>query len=203
MAGLGKQAKTLSDAQLKVLRHYVEGETAFPTRNTVIVLLSFRAGLRAKEIASVRWRMVVDAEGDLADTLALTNDASKGRSGRVIPLHADLRTALAKLYREERVAGRGQPDDFLIHFTKGATDPVTRSNSCQFLFREWYRRLGFSGASSHSGRRTFITRVARTLSEVGGSLRDVQSLAGHASLATTQLYIAADSQAQRKLIDRL
>jgi integrase len=203
MAGLGKQAKTLSDVQLRTLLRHVEGESAFPTRNAVIVLFSFRAGLRAKEIASVRWRMLVDAEGNLSDTLALTDSASKGKSGRVIPLHADLRTALTKLYREERIAGRGRSDDFLIHFTKGASEPVTRSNSVQFLFRTWFQKLDFTGASSHSGRRTFITRVARRLSEVGGSLRDVQALAGHASIATTQRYIDTNPDAQRKLIDRL
>jgi integrase/recombinase XerD len=73
----------------------------------------------------------------------------------------------------------------------------------QFLFRTWFRKLGFAGASSHSGRRTFITRAARKLSEVGGSLRDVQALAGHSSIATTQRYIDSDPQAQRKLIDRM
>lgn len=80
---------------------------------------------------------------------------------------------------------------------------VLEANSVQFLFRTWFSRLGFAGASSHSGRRSFITRAARTVSEVGGSLRDVQCLAGHSSIATTQRYIDVDPQAQRKLIDRL
>ena len=201
--GLGKQAKTLSDVQLRTLLRHVEAETAFPVRNVAIVLLSFKAGLRAKEIAAVRWRMVADAEGNLTDGLSLTNGASKGRSGRVIPLHAELRAALAKLHDEERLNGRGEANDFIVTFTKGAEGAVTRSNSVQFLFRTWFRKLGFAGASSHSGRRTFITRAARKLSEVGGSLRDVQALAGHSSIATTQRYIDSDPQAQRKLIDRL
>jgi len=203
VTGLGKQAKTISDIQVRTLLRFVETETAFPIRNVVIVLLSFRAGLRAKEIAGVRWRMVADAEGKVTDGLSLTNGASKGRSGRVIPLHAELRPALVALHQHELAQGRGDPDDFLVVFTKGSTDPVTRSNSIQFLFRTWFKKLGFTGASSHSGRRTFITRAARKVSEVGGSLRDVQALAGHSSIATTQRYIDADPQAQRKLIDRL
>ncbi len=68
-------------------------------------------------------------------------------------------------------------------------------------FHRLYQDLGFSGASSHSGRRTFITRIAKKIVEAGGSLRDVQELAGHASLATTQRYIQGDSAAKRHVVD--
>ena len=61
--------------------------------------------------------------------------------------------------------------------------------------------LGFEGASSHSGRRTFITNAAKKITTVGGSLRDVQNLAGHASLQTTQRYIESDEEAKRKIVD--
>ena len=71
----------------------------------------------------------------------------------------------------------------------------------EFVFAGWYRALGFQGCSSHSGRRTFITGAARKISTVGGSLRDVQMLAGHAALSTTQRYIEADVEAQRKVVD--
>lgn len=68
----------------------------------------------------------------------------------------------------------------------------------------WFNRafstLGLSGCSSHSGRRTFITRAARMVHKAGGSLRDVQLLAGHRSIQTTQRYIDGDSDAQRRLI---
>src|SRR4029450_4750412 len=70
--------------------------------------------------------------------------------------------------------------------------------------RLWFHRLSTSlkmdGCSSHSGRRTFITRAARKVSQVGGSLRDVQELAGHTSLAMTQRYIEGDTEAKRKLV---
>ena len=107
------------------------------------------------------------------------------------------------LHAHEAAKGRGRAEDFVVMFAKGSTEAVVRSNSVQFLFREWFRTLGFAGASSHSGRRSFITRAARKISEVGGSLRDVQCLAGHSSIATTQRYIDVDPEAQRKLIDRM
>jgi integrase/recombinase XerD len=56
-------------------------------------------------------------------------------------------------------------------------------------FWHWYRTLGFDGCSSHSGRRTFITNTPRNISRYGGSLHDVQALAGHSSLSMTQAYI--------------
>jgi integrase/recombinase XerC len=70
----------------------------------------------------------------------------------------------------------------------------------QLWFHRLYKSLGLAGCSSHSGRRTFITRAARKVSEAGGSLRDVQQLAGHASLAMTQSYIEGDTAAKRRVV---
>jgi integrase/recombinase XerD len=69
------------------------------------------------------------------------------------------------------------------------------------MFRGWYAALGFEGCSSHSGRRTFITNVARRISTVGGSLRDVQALAGHSSLTTTQRYNEINATATRRVVE--
>ena len=63
-----------------------------------------------------------------------------------------------------------------------------------------FREIGIEGASSHSGRRTFITAAAKKITEAGGSLRDIQELAGHSSLATTQRYIQGDTAAKRNVI---
>lgn len=68
------------------------------------------------------------------------------------------------------------------------------------MFALWYKKLGFSGCSSHSGRRTFITNAARKISSVGGSIKDVQMLARHSSLSMTQRYIEADVDAQKKVV---
>jgi integrase/recombinase XerD len=71
------------------------------------------------------------------------------------------------------------------------------------LFSRWYGELGFVGCSSHSGRRTFITNTAKKISLVGGSMRDIQELAGHSSLAITQRYIEGDERAKQKVVGLL
>ena len=69
------------------------------------------------------------------------------------------------------------------------------------MFQGWYKDLNLIGCSSHSGRRTFITNCSRKISTVGGSLRDVQHLAGHSSLQTTQGYIEGNSLSKTKVVD--
>ena len=80
--------------------------------------------------------------------------------------------------------------------------PMT-AQSIVVWFANAYRLVGLDGCSSHSGRRTFITRAARLAHHAGGSLRDVQLLAGHRSIQTTQRYIDSDTDAQRKLVSRI
>ena len=89
---LTKQAKILSSRQTALLRAYLQ-HTRYPDRNQVILLLSVKAGLRAKEIAALKWDMVTDAEGNLGHAIQLRNEATKGASGRVIPLNRKLRQA--------------------------------------------------------------------------------------------------------------
>jgi integrase/recombinase XerD len=69
------------------------------------------------------------------------------------------------------------------------------------VFASWYKAIGLLGFSSHSGRRTFITNAARKISTVGGSLRDVQMLAGHSPLAVMQRYTDGNSEAKMKAIE--
>src|SRR6266705_2098193 len=87
----GKQAKIVSPTQERAILGYLE-TTRYPHRDCVMFLLSMKAGLRAKEIASLTWAMVTDATGQVGETIHLENRASKGKtSGRTIPLHPDLR----------------------------------------------------------------------------------------------------------------
>jgi integrase/recombinase XerD len=198
--GLGKQAKTLSKGQVDAMLAYL-ATTRHAKRNRLIFLLSMKAGLRAKEIAKLTWWMTNDSQGQIGWEICLLDSASKGKSGRRIPLNEDVRNALIE-YREEALRS-GRPTDM------GPSGPLviqterSQSTSAQAIvnmFQRWYRHLGFVGCSSHSGRRTFITNAARKISTVGGSLKDVQELAGHANLRTTQRYIDANPEAQVRVV---
>lgn len=193
--GLGKQAKALSQNQVKALLHHV-GTLSNGTRNRVIVLLSVKAGLRAKEIASLRWSMVVAADGTIGDAIHLTNEASKGKSGRIIPMNRELKDALRELQQASQI--NEQASNYVIRTIRSEQ---MSAQAVVNLFRWWFGSLGFLGCSSHSGRRTFITNAARKISMIGGSLVDVQVLAGHSSLLTTQRYIESDSEVRTKIVN--
>ncbi len=186
----GKQAKILSDEQIERLLSFVT-TSRYPIRNRVLVLLSLKAGLRAGEIAKLTWPMVLDPSGAIAPVIELRDHAAKKKSGRLIPMHPDLRHALSRWHDAAVTEGP------VVRSERGG--PMTPSSIVNW-FSAAYRHLGLAGCSSHSGRRTFITRAARLVHKAGGSLRDVQLLAGHQSIAVTQRYIDGDSDAQRKLV---
>jgi integrase/recombinase XerD len=196
MSGIGKQAKILSEHQQQALLAWLKTRK-HADRNRLIVLLSFKSGLRAKEIASLKWSMVMNAEGDIGDHMHLTNQASKGQSGRVIALNRDLKKQLIRMKEDNHIT-IADVRKSIIQTQRG------QGTSAQVIvnaFQSWYKKLGFIGCSSHSGRRSFITQAARKVGLVGGSLRDVQALAGHASLTTTSRYIEMDAEAQSKLVN--
>ncbi len=191
--GQGRQAKVLTPKQEAAVLRHLAG-TRYPERDRVTFLLSVKAGLRAKEVACLTWLMVTDAGGKVADAIELPNAASKGRGGgRTVPLHPDLQAALVALQETRTVA----PSDRVIHSERGRG---LSAAAVAVWFHRLYGGLGMAGCSSHSGRRTFITRAARNIVEAGGSLRDVQQLAGHANLGTTQAYIEGSSDAKRRVV---
>jgi integrase/recombinase XerD len=188
----GRQAKTLSSADVDDLLVFASC-TRNPLRNRVIVLLSAKAGLRAGEIANLTWEMVLDASGQIGCVLELHDRAAKKGNGRVIPIHPELRDVLKAL---RGVAAQSKSNRVIRSERGGAMTPP----SIVVWFNRAFRSIGLKGCSSHSGRRTFVTRAARLVHKAGGSLRDVQLLAGHRSIQTTQRYIEGDSDAQRKLV---
>lgn len=140
--------------------------------------------------------MVCDASGRVTDAVEVTNSIAKKGSGRRIPCHPELQRALKKLHVEQ-----GRPLRGPVCLSERGGHMTAKGVVNWFALQ--YRELGFEGCSSHSGRRTMITMAARSLGKVGGSLRDVQELAGHRSLSTTEGYIQGDRVIQRRLIGLL
>jgi len=191
----GKQAKILTRSQIAAaLRHVRRGR--YLQRDRVMILLSVKAGLRAGEIAKLTWPMVLKADGRLGGCIELHDRAAKKRSGRTIPLHPDLRCALQQLRRQTGAEGA------VIRSERGGADGM-RPSSVVNWFRRLYAHLRLEGCSPHSGRRTFVTNAARSVFKAGGSLRDVQQLAGHRSIEQTQADIDGSARAKRRLIELL
>lgn len=187
----GKQAKILSSDAIDQLLAYASS-SRYPLRDSVIALLSVKAGLRAGEIAKLTWPMVLNSDGKVGRIIELHDKAAKKGSGRSIPIHPELADAL-----EAWADTQADLEAFVIRSERGG--PMTPL-SVVVWFRRAFASIGLKGCSSHSGRRTFITRAARLVHKAGGSLRDVQLLAGHASIQTTQRYIDGDTDAQRRLV---
>jgi len=193
--GQTKQAKIINSNMAAGMLVYLQG-TRHPNRNTLIFLLSEKGGCRAKEIASLTWSMVQDAEGNVTDEIVLTNSASKGKNGgRIIPMAKALRTAVV-IHKD--ASKHTEPHQRIIQTERASK---TTAQVIVNLFQKWFSDCGYEGCSSHSGRRTFITNTAKKITSVGGSLRDIQYLSGHSSLQTTQRYIEGDSEARRKVVD--
>lgn len=191
----GKQAKILSQREIGQVLHHIKG-TRYPLRDQVMFLLSIKAGLRAKEVSFLTWGMVTDASRRVGDALHLPDNSSKGKSGRTIPLNQQLKQALNDLYCS--YPGLPAQDQYIIFSERG-----TKMIPCNIShwFKKVFKALRLEGCSSHSGRRTFVTNAAKRIVEAGGSLRDVQQLAGHTSLQMTQSYIEGDNDAKRKVVE--
>ncbi len=193
--GIGKQAKILNAKQQTMVLAYLEN-TRYPLRNKIMFLLSFKAGLRAKEISQLTWSMVCDGEGYISDSINLPNNASKGKySGRIIPIHKDLKKLLTNLKQENTSLS-----SYIITTER---DKKMSAQAIVNFFYLLYKGLNMDGCSSHSGRRTFITQAAKMISQAGGTINDVRQLAGHSSLATTQRYIEYNTEAHKKIIEMI
>lgn len=212
-------AKTLSKMPLTDLLAKVTEKADKPLVMRAAFMLSYHAGLRVQEIAGLEWRKnlfdaqgqphmeefpeikdgqpVRDAEGRtrmrFVPVIFIGSDIGKYGTERTIPMHPDLLNALsALLHSPER------DDRFVIPSGRtGASQSLrSRAHALKMRINRMYEALNMEGYSSHSGRRTFITKSARQANLTGNSLRDVQKLAGHRNLVTTEAYIdVSDRQA--------
>lgn len=182
---MAKRAKIIDDQVLESVLNYVrQGDAGL--RDTVMLLLSHKAGLRAAEIAGLTWGDMLDAVGTISpESFTVPNNIAKYGRGRTIPMHPLLYKALIE-YK-----GSLQKITARTPLIPGKEVGKMSPNNTAVYLRRIYNRVGLIGCSSHSGRRTFITKAARMVNDFDCSLVDVQRLAGHSDLSTTELYIEA------------
>ncbi len=178
-----RQAQTLSNAEIKRVLAYC-ATRQHSVRDATIVLFSIHAGLRAKELAALRVGDVYDDAGAVRSSFILAAEQTKGRRTRTVYINKTLQRQLAHYLPHVHSA---QPSKPLFASQKAS---AFRANTICQLLLNIYKACGLKDASSHSGRRTFITRLASK----GVGVRVLAELAGHSSIATTQRYIDVNSE---------
>lgn len=186
------QAATLTEAQIKRALRFCQSRKHV-TRDSTILLFSLHTGLRAKELAALRIGDVYDAEGVPRSQFTLSAEQTKGARTRTVFVNRALAAQLAA-YRQWRSSTNAAAP--LFRSQKGGH--FSANTMCQ-LFLNIYKACGLSDASSHSGRRTFITRLANK----GVSVRVLAALAGHSSIAVTQRYIDVNDAQMASAVELL
>jgi integrase/recombinase XerD len=187
-----KQAKLLTEPEFRRLTAIINS-LRYPTRNHTVVALSFYAGLRACEIAALRVGDVFDDFGRVKDTIYLSSAQTKGSDSATVLVNSKLKRQLMKFAKQYPVHVSNRAAPLLFSAKGGGFTAQTIVN----LFKRIYQLAGIDGASSHSGRRQFVTQLA----DRGINARLVQVLARHKHLSTTQRYIDVNESKLRGAIE--
>ena len=190
--GQMKQARLLTDAERKRLAAVIDSRR-HAVRNHTAVALSFYAGLRACEIAALRVADAFDEAGAVRDTIYLSATQTKGTTGNTVFVNRRLSAAL-KRYAAAYPKRIAQPTAPIMYSGKGGG---FTAQTVVNLFQNLYRTAAVAGASSHSGRRQFITELA----DKGVSVRLIQAAARHKSISVTMLYIDASENKLRAAVE--
>jgi integrase/recombinase XerD len=187
-----KQAKLLTDAERKRVAAVIDSKR-YAVRNQTAFALSFYAGLRACEIAALRCGDVFDETGAVRDTIYLRAAQTKGSDGNTVFVNKRLAAAL-KRYAAAYPKHCAKPTAPVVFSAKKG--PFTAQTIVN-LFQNIYRPAAVAGASSHSGRRQFITELA----DKGVNVRLVQAAARHKSIAVTMRYIDVNENKLRAAME--
>lgn len=184
------QARTLT---LKELRKALDHVATRPhaARNRIALLLTHWAGMRVGEVAALRWSDVIAQDHSVKVEIRLSAAQTKGEQARTVFVSDRLRKELAAYQHSQ---GMQLSERALLRTQK--RDGFSANTLAQTI-NQIYRRAGLDGASSHSGRRSFIT----TLAHKGVSVRVLASLAGHRSISTTQRYIDVNDDQKRAAVE--
>lgn len=184
------QAKTLNEKELRKVLSYIACRK-HAARNRAMLLVTHWAGMRVGEVAALRIGDVLAADGTIIDEVRLLPEQTKGKHARTVFLPAKLRKELS-IY----LATLKKRDPTKPLFATQKRDGFSSNTLCQH-FHYLYRRAAIDGASSHSGRRTFITELANK----GVGVRVLMALAGHRNISTTQAYIDINDGMKRRAVE--
>lgn len=183
------QAKVLTEKEIKKVVKVIDSKR-HATRNRCMFLLTHGSGMRVGEVASLRICDVLASDGSIKSEVYLSAVQTKGNKGRTVYLSDKMREEIS-MYLKTRFKLKDllpvtMTDTVRALFTnqKDCQRGFSASTACQ-MFHYWYKEAKIDGASSHSGRRGFITNLANK----GVHVRILQELAGHSSIAVTQKYI--------------
>jgi len=184
------QAKSLTQNEIDQILRYI-GSKKFGYRDRVMFLMTVWSGMRIKEVASLRICDVIGTDHKVLAEARLSAEQTKGRHSRTEFLPAKLRVEIAQY-----IDGKCLKFPELALFYSATGRPFNPNTLCQHFY--WlYKKSGVSGASSHSGRKTFLTNLANK----GISIHILAGLAGHRSISVTNRYLTANDDLKRNAVE--
>lgn len=184
------QAKTLNQSEIDKVLAYVASRR-FAMRNRVLILCSFWSGMRAKELSCLTVGDVMNTDGTVKSEVRLTAEQTKGRHSRTVFLPQKLQVEIQRYLDLRRVSNLAHP----LFVTAGGKAFTPNLMSQHFFWQ--YRKVGLEGASSHSGRRSFATKIAQS----GANVKLLQKLLGHQNVSTTMVYISVNDDMLRNCVE--
>ena len=191
---MAKQAKVLNSTEIRRVLDYCSTRK-HSQRNRALVMIMFNTGMRVSEVASLRIKDVIDSEGNIKNEIRLLAENTKTNEARAVFVNEKLRKELvqyAKLLNKENLNNK------FFYSQKKDSDGFSANTLTQH-FHYLYKRVGLDGASSHSSRRTFITKLAND----GIGVRVIMGLSGHKALSSVQCYIDCNSELMRNAVENL
>jgi integrase/recombinase XerD len=195
------QAKILTDREYRKVLVYIANHR-YASRNKAMLYMSHLAGLRVGEISHLTIEDVLAEDGTIKDEIYLSPDKTKGDRGRTVlvpkKLQDELHNYLSIRFRLKDLKAVTFTDTSkkLFYSQRHPSDGFSPNTLAQ-LFHYLYKHAGVTGASSHSGRRFFATKIA----EAGTNPKVLQNLLGHRNLQTTMRYVEVSPTMMRNAVE--
>ena len=195
-----KQARTLNEKELNLLLLYINTRK-HAVRDRAMVLMTYWAGMRIGEVAATKLKDVLANDGKVKHEINLTAEQTKGKYARTVVLADKLRNEI-KAYLQTRFDTK---ELIALTYSDHINQPLFATqkragfdnNTACYHFHMLYKAAGLEGASSHSGRRSFLTN----LSAKSVPLKVLMELAGHRQAQTTMRYINVTSDMKRAAVE--